>query len=63
MGACVECGKAVEPTSWASTRIIKTETGRYFQGPKRTWLFESPGIKAYMVEDDLFCQPCFEGQK
>lgn len=60
MSACAACGKDVEPVNWASTRIVTTETGRYFQGPKRTWLFESPGVKAYMVDDDLYCQACFE---
>ena len=60
MSACADCGTTVEPGNWESTRIVKTEKGRYFQGPKRTWLFESPGLKAYMVDDDLYCSGCFE---
>jgi len=57
---CQECGKDVGESNWQSCKVIQADVGSYFQGPKRTWQLEAPGVKAFMVDKAMYCSACFQ---
>lgn len=63
MAACKGCNKALGADNWARCTVVKVETGRYFQTPRRTWHMTAPGVEAFMVDDRLYCKSCFETAK